>query len=154
MEYIVISKNERETMQLASKIAPKLVGNDVITLTGDLGAGKTTFVKGLAKALGVKEDVISPTFNILKCYFSSKPNLFHIDAYRLENIQQDLGLEEFIDGDGICVIEWPNYISTLLPSKYLEVRIENIGESQRKITFVSHSSHFDEVIKYIEGNKK
>lgn len=151
MELILVSKNEMETRKIASLLAKKLLPHDVVTLTGDLGAGKTTFVKGIAKEFGVAEDVISPTFNILKCYFSSEPNLFHIDAYRLENIHQDLGLEEFIDGEGVCVIEWPMFISSLIPENHLEVRIENLGGDTRRLTFISNSSHFDSGLIFLKG---
>lgn len=153
MELVLVSKNEIETIKIASLLAKKLLPHDVVTLTGDLGAGKTTFVKGIAKEFGVTEDVISPTFNILKCYFSSEPNLYHIDAYRLENVHQDLGLEEFIDGDGVCVVEWPMYISSLIPIDHLEVRIENLGGNIRKLTFVSTSSHFDSGLSFLKGER-
>ena len=93
LKYIFISKNLSDTRQLAAKIVKKLFPGSVVLLTGDLGAGKTAFVGGALNELGYKENVVSPTFNILKCYFEVKPNVFHIDAYRLEDQNIDIGLE-------------------------------------------------------------
>jgi tRNA threonylcarbamoyladenosine biosynthesis protein TsaE len=150
MKLTLKTKSSIETQNIAKLIAPLLIPGDVITLTGDLGAGKTTFVKGIAKCLKIEEDIISPTFNILKCYFQSKPHLYHIDAYRLENIHQELGLEEFIEGDGICVIEWPVFIDYLIPKDHLEVSIVNKGDNNREITFIGFGNHYDNIIEQIK----
>lgn len=103
-------------------------------LTGDLGAGKTTFVRGLAKSLKIKDVVQSPTFNIMKVYMKGDRPLIHIDAYRLADFNVDIGLDEYIGYEsGLTVIEWPQFIEDLLPETAIEINITNIGENERKI---------------------
>jgi len=96
--------NVTETDKLANIISKFIFAGFLILANGDLGAGKTRFAKGLALELGVKDTVTSPTFNILKCYKGKEYDFYHIDAYRLEGLKQDLGLEEFIEGDGVCFV--------------------------------------------------
>ena len=150
LKYKVISKSESGTKALAAKIMAFLYPGDVVLLTGDLGAGKTTFVGGALESLGYKEHVISPTFNILKCYFEVKPNVFHIDAYRLENQNIDIGLEEFIEGEGVTFIEWPKFIAPLIPPKHLEVSLKRIGDNEREITITDPSDFYQDLIKALE----
>lgn len=139
-EIKLISNSKLDTINLASYIAKFLSKGSLILLTGDLGAGKTTFTQGIAKGLGISENVISPTFNILKCYFHDPINLYHIDAYRLKDQDHNIGLEEFIEGDGVCVIEWPIYIKELIQlNTYLKVNLELISGDKRKITISSNS---------------
>ena len=128
---MIITRSKEETKALGEKLAAYLRPGDVILLSGDLGAGKTTFVSGVAKGLECGEDVISPTFNILKCYFKGKLPMYHIDAYRLEGQNMELGLEEFIEGDGACFIEWPIYIESLLPDDRLELSLFHEGDARR-----------------------
>ena len=131
MKYL--SHNQDETRLFASELIKKVPLGSVIVLTGDLGAGKTTFVQGIAKALGIKEKVASPTFNIMKLYLG-EISLIHIDAYRLENMDHNIGLDEYIGYEkGYTFIEWPMYIPELLPEKYIEVSITNLGEDNREI---------------------
>ena len=151
LKYKVISKSESGTKALAAKIMAFLYPGDVVLLTGDLGAGKTTFVGGALESLGYKENVISPTFNILKCYFEVKPNVFHIDAYRLENQNIDIGLEEFIEGEGVTFIEWPKFIAPLIPPKHLEVSLKRIGDNEREITITDPSDFYQDLIKALEA---
>lgn len=151
MELTLKTYSANETINLAQKIAAFLNKGDVITLSGDLGAGKTTFVKGIAKYLNIKDDVISPTFNILKCYFESKPPLYHIDAYRLENINQDLGLDEFIEGDGICVIEWPIFIQKIIPEEHLSIVINNDGNDTRLIKISSIGNKYNHIVEELNN---
>lgn len=129
----LIANSPEETKALALKFSNALKSQDVILLHGNLGAGKTTFVKGLAEGLNIKETVKSPTFNIVKCYFSGRIPFFHIDAYRLEDSRYDIGLDEYIEGDGICAIEWAKFIDYLLPEECIEITIEGEGDSSRKI---------------------
>lgn len=150
LKYKVISKSESGTKALAAKITGFLYPGDVVLLTGDLGAGKTTFVGGALESLGYKEHVISPTFNILKCYFDVKPNVFHIDAYRLEDQNIDIGLEEFIEGEGVTFIEWPKFITPLIPPKHLEVSLKRIGDTEREITVTDPSGFYQDLIKSLE----
>lgn len=115
MKVEIISKNKIMTQNIACEISKFLKPGMLLTLDGDLGAGKTTFTQGLGKGLGINDNINSPTFNILKCYFNGRIPLYHIDAYRLEDrINMDIGLEEVIQGDGVAVIEWSKFISDLI----------------------------------------
>ncbi len=146
MKLTLRTSNKEETSSLGKFCAPFFAEGDVVLLKGDLGAGKTTFTGGVAKGLGIKDDVISPTFNIMKCYFKGTLPMYHIDAYRLENQNTEIGLDEYIEGDGVCLIEWPMYIEKLLPDEYLEILLHNIGGDEREISFASDSPRFDKLI--------
>lgn len=124
-------KTLEETKALASRIASVLPTPALITMSGDLGAGKTTFTKALAKALGITATVTSPTFTILKSYSNDDFTLHHIDAYRLEGITQDLGFEEiFEEDDAVCVVEWFDYIEYALPKQRLNIAITLDGDDR------------------------
>lgn len=151
LKYKIISKSADETRQLAAKLIRLLDVGDVVLLTGDLGAGKTTFVSGALIELGYKDHVVSPTFNILKCYFEVTPNIYHIDAYRLEDQNIDIGLEEYIEGNGICFIEWPKFIEPLIPMRHLEISLKRIGDNEREISLVDQNDFYKDVIKSFEG---
>ena len=128
-----VTHNQDETRLFARELISQIPVGSVILLTGDLGAGKTTFVQGVASALGIKEKVASPTFNIMKLYLG-EVSLIHIDAYRLENMDHNIGLDEYIGYEkGYTFIEWPNYIPELLPDNCIEVNISNLGEDNRDI---------------------
>lgn len=134
--FVIETHSKEETMELGSKIIDVLPNGHTITLTGDLGAGKTTFVRGVAIGLGIKEVVQSPTFNIMKIYLKGKKPLIHIDAYRLADIDTDIGLDEYIGYEsGLTVIEWPNYIEKLIPNSKIELTINNLGGDDRRLTF-------------------
>ena len=129
----VVTHSQEETRLFARELMKTIPVGSVILLTGDLGAGKTTFVQGVASYLGIKEKVASPTFNIMKLYLG-EVSLIHIDAYRLENMDHNIGLDEFIGYEkGYTFIEWPNYIPELLPEECIEVNISNLGEDNREI---------------------
>lgn len=122
-----------ETQALAQQIGLLSYPGLVILLSGDLGAGKTTFTQGLAKGLNIERTVSSPTFTLMKNY-KGRLTLNHIDAYRLENIEQDLGFEEMINGHGVTVIEWPNFIQHLWPEHYLLIEFEQGEDTIRSLT--------------------
>lgn len=149
IEFNTISSEQ--TKALGEFVSSFFTAGDVVLLKGDLGAGKTTFVGGVAKGLEIKEDVISPTFNIMKCYFKGKLPMYHIDAYRLENMSIEIGLDEYIEGDGVCLIEWPQYILPLIPDDHLDITLLNKGDNHRHIVFESDSTHF---FKLIEGLRR
>ena len=149
MKFVFISKKRSETINLGQKLGNCLKKGDIVTFTGDLGAGKTTFVSGIARALKIKEEIISPTFNILKCYFKAKIPLYHIDAYRLDKHNKDIGLEEYIEGNGIAVIEWPIYIKELLSVKHLEIKIINQSGSKREITLIAPNKYYETIVRRI-----
>lgn len=153
MEYKFISNSKEETRRLGKLLAPFFLAGDVVLLKGDLGAGKTTLVGGVAEGLEVKEDVLSPTFNIMKCYFKGKLPLYHIDAYRLENQNIELGLDEYIEGNGVCFVEWPQFIKPLLPDEVLDITLLNLGGDKREITLKGENEHYDAIVNAIKGAK-
>ena len=136
----LITNNELETIDLGYKLATSLPNGAVVLLCGDLGAGKTTLVRGIAKGLHIKDVVQSPTFNIMKVYFKGDRPLIHIDAYRLADINTDIGLDEYIGYEsGITVIEWPEFIKDLLPDDSISITILRKGDEIREITIESPS---------------
>ncbi len=118
-----------ETRKLGAALAALLVPGDVVSLTGDLGAGKTCLVQGAAGALGVEEHVTSPTFVLAREYHGSIP-VHHLDVYRLDRLQEvlDLGFEDMLDPRGVIFIEWGDAVEALLPRSYLEVEIAIVDE--------------------------
>jgi tRNA threonylcarbamoyladenosine biosynthesis protein TsaE len=138
MEKIIVTNSNVETMNIGLRLSEVLLPGSVLLLTGDLGAGKTTLVRGLAKGLGIKEVVQSPTFNIMKVYLKAEKPLIHIDAYRLADINDDIGLDEYIGYEsGITVIEWPDYIKNLIPDNAISISIKHKGNDVREITINS-----------------
>ncbi|KKO51031.1 tRNA (adenosine(37)-N6)-threonylcarbamoyltransferase complex ATPase subunit type 1 TsaE [Paenibacillus sp. DMB20] len=133
-QYRFSSKSPADTERLASWLAKKAQPGTVIGLDGDLGAGKTAFSQSFAKHLGVAGVVNSPTFTIIKEYEGRLP-LYHMDVYRLSVDEADeLGLDEYFFGEGVCLVEWSRLITELLPGEYLHILIETTGESERLIT--------------------
>lgn len=135
------SKSPEESHELAKELGSRLGIGDVITLTGDLGAGKTTFTKGIAIGLGVKRNVNSPTFTIMKEYEGRLP-FYHMDAYRIEDEFEDLGLDEYFHGDGVTVVEWPSMIEEQLPEHHLAIQIDYLGETERTFFFSPLGEHY------------
>ncbi|MDY6030163.1 MAG: tRNA (adenosine(37)-N6)-threonylcarbamoyltransferase complex ATPase subunit type 1 TsaE [Treponemataceae bacterium] len=131
----LISNSSDETIEIGRKLGSLLKSGDVIAYKGTLAAGKTTLTKGIAKSLGIEEDVTSPTFTLLSEYEGKIP-LYHFDAYRLDDAQAfyDIGAEEFIYGDGVCAIEWTENVESAIPSDAIKIQIEIIEPEKRKIT--------------------
>jgi tRNA threonylcarbamoyladenosine biosynthesis protein TsaE len=129
-----ISHSAEETMEWAQRYAQTLQAGDVLLLQGDMGAGKTAFTKGLALGLGILEEVTSPTYAYMNSY---EDRLFHYDCYRISSERQaeNLGLADYFDAGGICVLEWSDNIKGLLPENCKTVVIEKISERERKIIF-------------------
>ena len=119
------TKSVDDTQALAAELAAAARPGDIILLAGDLGAGKTTFVQGFGRALGVTEPITSPTFVIVHTYHGTFP-IVHVDAYRLEHLQEllDLGVGELLDHEGVTLIEWGDVVIRALPPEFLEVRLE------------------------------
>lgn len=141
MKNIIFNINSPSEMNtFGVKIASKVPNGTVIGLLGDLGAGKTTLVRGVARGLNINEVVQSPTFNIMKLYLKGDRPLIHIDAYRLADINTDIGLDEYIGYEtGLTMIEWPMYIEKLLPKDTLWIEITNTGETTRKVDCYSEN---------------
>src|SRR5574342_1334612 len=133
MKFEYISKSTDDTKKFAKRLASQLKPGDVIALEGDLGAGKTTFTKGLAEGLDIKKNVNSPTFTIIKEYQGTMP-LYHMDVYRLEDSYEDLGFDEYFEGNGITVVEWAHLIQEQLPSEIITIYLTHGEEETRKIT--------------------
>lgn len=128
----MISDSEKNTIQIAKEYAKTLVPGDVVLLEGEMGAGKTVFVKGIAEALGIPDEITSPTYAYMNDYDGK---LYHYDCYRLTSGAQAeaLGLCDYFYGKGICVIEWAENIAEVLPEHCKRVRIEKRGENEREI---------------------
>ena len=140
-----------ETKNLAGKLAAFLQPGDVILLSGDLGAGKTQFTQGLAAGLGANEAVISPTFNIVLTYGSGRLPLHHFDLYRLEDDGQleDIALREYLESDGVCVIEWAEKFPTAY-DEYLALYIEKTGDDERTINGFARGKRGEELLEHLK----
>ena len=146
MKKLVLKISSIEEMQqLAYDITSFAQPSTIIALNGDLGAGKTTFTKGIGKGLGVKKIINSPTFTIVKEYQGRWP-LYHFDAYRLEGENEELGFEEMFENDGVCVIEWPMYIQDILPQERLEIHMTKNSDQTRRMTFVPYGEKYQQLL--------
>lgn len=134
-----------DTIELAQNIESEKFPNMVICLYGDLGSGKTVFAKGFAQALGIKEDVTSPTFTIIKEYTSGELPLYHMDVYRLEDNIESTGLLDYFDKDGVVIIEWANLIKDYLPEERLDIFFKVVEEDRRVMKFVPHGERYEEI---------
>ena len=147
MNYKITTYSESETIELAQNIESEKFTNMVICLKGDLGSGKTVFTKGFAQAMGIKEEVTSPTFNIIKEYSSGEMPLYHMDVYRLDGKVEELGIEEYYTKKGITIIEWADMIPDYLPEKRLEIKIRNSDddEDKRVITITPYGKKYEDL---------
>ena len=149
MEFKVTSRDERETIQIAQNLESEKFENMVICLEGDLGSGKTMFVKGFAQALGIDENITSPTFNIIKEYYSGEMPLFHMDVYRLDGKIDGVGIEDYFKKKGVCIIEWADTIEEYLPLERLDIKIKVIGEDTRLLIFKPYGEIYEEICEAI-----
>ena len=145
MQTVIRINNLDETIELGKQLGELLKPNMLITLSGDLSAGKTTFTKGIGLGLEIKKIINSPTFTILKQY-QGRLNLSHFDAYRLEGQDDDLGFEEIFDSDDVCVVEWANFIEDILPVDRLTIEIKKIDENIREFVFKTNGEKYAQVV--------
>ena len=147
MKTIELASREA-TISLGEALGKQLTAGDVLVLDGDLGAGKTTFTKGLAKGLTIPDIIKSPTFTIIHEYHDGRLPLYHMDAYRLENGGgEDLGLEEYFDSDGVSVVEWAEFVEDELPDDFLAIHFKRTAdENKRILEFDPHGNHFDQLV--------
>lgn len=138
-----------ETKAFGELLGSLLERGSCITLNGDLGAGKTTLTKSIGKALGVTKTISSPTFTILKIYQGNLP-LYHIDAYRLEGLSQDLGFEEMLEGDGVCIVEWGEFIEDILPKNRLNITIRNGNDEERFYEIEALGKGYEEILEKLK----
>lgn len=130
-----ITHSAQETVDLGEKIGSLLKSGDVIAMTGTLATGKTTITKGIAKALGITDVVTSPTFCLISEYEGTKMPLYHMDVYRLDGPEDfiNLGVEDMLDGDGVCIVEWSEKVSSELPKRTIKIEITPLEDGSRQI---------------------
>lgn len=129
----------------ANIIVRHVEAGDLILLNGDLGAGKTTLSQFIGKALGVRRNINSPTFNIIKSYRGTKMRFHHMDCYRLEESEEDLGFEEFFEDHALTVIEWSQFIEMYLPHEHLDIFIRTIDEHTRMVELQAYGEHYQQM---------
>ena len=129
------SRSVEQTHQIGQALSRQLQPNDVLLLLGDMGAGKSELTRGIARGLGVTCPVASPSFTILNVYDEGKIPLYHFDWYRLNSAEElyEMGMDEYLGGDGVAVVEWPSRCPEAVPEKYLEVRIDPVDDCAREI---------------------
>lgn len=138
-----------QTQTIAKQMAPLLEAGDIILLDGDLGAGKTTFTKGLAEGLGIHRNIKSPTFTIIREYQQGRLPLYHMDVYRLEETGgDDLGLEEYFEGDGVSVVEWSQFVGDEIPTEHLVIHLnkDDQNDDVRYLEFEPHGQRYEKLI--------
>jgi tRNA threonylcarbamoyladenosine biosynthesis protein TsaE len=145
MNFKYTSRSEADTLELAENIESEKFPGMVICLDGELGSGKTVFVKGFAKALGIKETITSPTFSLVKEYFDGELPLFHMDVYRLDDSNKNFGFEDYLNQDGVCVIEWPEMIEGQLPEERLDIKFKVIDDETRVLVFTPYGQQYEEL---------
>ena len=149
MEYKVITKDEFETIQLAQNFESEKFPNMIICLDGELGSGKTVFVKGFAKSLGISETITSPTFNLIKEYESGEMPLYHMDVYRLEGKCETVGFNDYLNKNGICIIEWSDMICDCLPEERLQIDFKIIDENTRVLVLKPYGQKYVDLVESV-----
>jgi tRNA threonylcarbamoyladenosine biosynthesis protein TsaE len=142
----LMTHSAEETMAKSEALGKLMRGGEVLLLEGDLGAGKTTFTKGLAKGLEIKRNVNSPTFTIIKEYQGRLP-LYHMDVYRLADSEEDLGFDDYFEGEGVTVVEWAHLIEEFLPNERLEIYIYHHGDDERKLVLTPKGERYEAICK-------
>jgi tRNA threonylcarbamoyladenosine biosynthesis protein TsaE len=154
---VIRSSGVEETVSWGKVLGSRLMGGDIIGLIGDLGAGKTYLVKGVAEGLGVLEDqyVASPTFTLINEY-KGEVTLYHVDLYRIQDEREieGLGYEEYLYGNGVVIIEWAEKMLRFLPEELLLIEMERVDENTRKITLIGRGNRFAKLVEEIEEYQK
>jgi len=145
LDYKYTSKSIEDTMELAENIESEKFPGMVICLEGELGSGKTVFVKGFAGSLGIEETITSPTFTLIKEYNTSEMPLYHMDVYRAENIES-IGLADYFNKEAICIIEWADLIEEHLPKERLQIRFKIIDEDTRVLVLTPHGEKYEDLV--------
>ena len=149
MEYKVTSKSVDDTLRIAENIESEKFPNMVICLEGELGSGKTVFTKGFANALGIEETITSPTFTIIKEYLNGELPLYHMDVYRIEEVDDSIGYKDYFKKGGVTIIEWADIIEKDLPKERLEIRFKVIDEDTRVLIFTPYGEQYEELCEYV-----
>ena len=145
MDYKITSRDQEDTLEILQNIESEKFPGMVICLNGELGSGKTVFVKGFASALGIDENITSPTFNLIKEYNNGELPLFHMDAYRLDDDVESIGLNDYFNSDGILIIEWADMIEKYLPNERLDIYFKVVDENTRLLVFKPHGTKYVEL---------
>ena len=151
-EFKLVINNADEMIRFGEKLGKELKPNMLITLEGDLGAGKTTMTKGIALGLNIKDIVNSPTFTIMKIY-NGDLTLYHMDVYRLDNNSGDEYLEEYFYMDGVSVVEWAGNLSDIIPDERLEINIYNIDQNTRELVLTPKGNKYIELVERLFKNE-
>lgn len=142
--------NLQDLAHFAKTLTARLQAGDLILLNGDLGAGKTTLSQMIGKQLGVKRNINSPTFNIIKSYKGTTLKFHHMDCYRLEDSEEDLGIEEYFEDHAVTVIEWSEFIQDLLPAEHLTINLTVTGEETRELTLEASGDRYQKLKEALE----
>ena len=145
MNYKYTSRNETDTLEIAQNIESEKFPNMVICLNGELGSGKTVFVKGFAQALGITENITSPTFNLVKEYLYGEMPLYHMDVYRLEGSSDNVGFDDYFNKNGVSIVEWSDLIADILPDERLEIEFKVINENTRLLVFKPFGKKYEDL---------
>ena len=145
MTYKFTSKSVEDTLELAQNIESEKFPKTVICLDGELGSGKTIFVKGFADALGIDDTITSPTFNLVKEYFNGEIPLFHMDVYRFDKKTNAAEFEDYFEKDAVSIIEWSDIISDSLPNERLEIKFTIIDENTRILVITPFGEQYEEL---------
>ena len=149
MDYKFTSRSEQDTMELAENIESEKFPGMVICLDGELGSGKTVFVKGFAQSLGITENVTSPTFTIVKEYENGEMPLYHMDVYRIEEADSTIAFNDYFNSDGVTIIEWSELIADKLPEERLYIKFKVINENTRVLVLKPHGQRYEDVVNYV-----
>jgi len=143
----ILSHSPQETQRVGQRLGELAEPGDLYLLTGPLGAGKTTLIQGIAQGLGVQDSVRSPTFVLMACYRGRFP-LYHLDLYRLEDLSEalDLGLEEYLEGEGLLVVEWAERAREVFPAHRLHITLEPIGEQERRLLLQAEGERYEALL--------
>ena len=152
MDMNYYSKSESDTHKLADRLAKHAQPGDVYVLEGELGAGKTTFTKGFGKAMGIQRIIKSPTYTLIREYTDGRLPLYHMDLYRLEEEgADDLGLEEYFNGEGVTLVEWGSVVSESLPKEYLLLTFSRTAkEEEREIRLTAIGKKYETLIQTVK----
>lgn len=150
-----LTSSEEETKLLASDIAALLEPGMTILLEGQLGAGKTTFTKGIAEELGIERAIKSPTYTLIKEYSDGKLPLYHMDLYRMEEAEdEDLGLDEYFYGEGITIVEWGSFMKDDLPDTYLLIKMKALDDlNEREIVLEAVGRPYEKLLERLDHDK-
>ena len=146
MEYKFTSRSVDDTRQLAENIESEKFPGMVICLNGELGSGKTVFVKGFAQSLGITETITSPTFTLIKEYNSGEMPLYHMDVYRIEEADNSIGFDDYFSSDAVSIIEWSDLIEDRLPKERLELEFKVIDENTRIILLKPYGEKYEDLV--------